>query len=121
MLKDSLFKITSFNDMEGTINAIVEINTGSDIFNGHFPDHPVLPGACMLQIVKEVLEEAVGVSIWLKKAHNLKFLSLVDPRQNSILQLQISYVVEELNIKTTASLIAGEAVCFKFQGVFIKG
>ena len=120
MLKDSLFKITSFNDMGGSISAILEMDMGNDIFKGHFPGQPVLPGACMMQIVKEVLEEAVEVSIVLKKANNLKFLTVIDPRQNSVLELHISYVFEEPDIKTTANLIAGEAICFKFQGVFVK-
>jgi 3-hydroxyacyl-[acyl-carrier-protein] dehydratase len=118
MLRDSLYKIISSDHRLNEINAVLEFNAADEIFNGHFPDHPVLPGACMLQIIKEVLEETLHISVRLKKADNVKFLTLIDPQINNWLQLEINYTLEEFGYRVTAALATDEVVCFKLQGLF---
>jgi 3-hydroxyacyl-[acyl-carrier-protein] dehydratase len=120
MLKDSLFKITLSDHQEGIINATLDLNENNEIFIGHFPGEPVLPGACMLQMVKEVLESTLSMSLRLKKADQIKFLGLIDPGINSILQLNITYrSADKNNIDVTAILTAQKDICFKFRGSFI--
>jgi 3-hydroxyacyl-[acyl-carrier-protein] dehydratase len=120
MLKDSLYKIISIDHSAIEINAALEIDAQNEIFKGHFPEHPTLPGACMLQMVKQVLEDTLEISLKLQKGDNLKFLSLVDPEQNNLLLLQINYTIDDSFIKVNASLDSKEVVCFKFQGTFVK-
>jgi 3-hydroxyacyl-[acyl-carrier-protein] dehydratase len=118
---DALFKITKLEHNGNVITATLDINKDCDIFKGHFPGHPVVPGACMLQIVKEVLEVALDASLRLKKAEHLKFICMIDPGNTTVVALDIAYkVVEERGIKITAKLTTGETVNFKFQGTFIK-
>ena len=121
MLKDALYKIVSLDHREGAIEAVLEINKDNEIFTGHFPGHPVLPGACMLQMVKELLETALNTKIRLKKADQMKFLRMIDPTINNVVSLVISYeFIDKGNINITAKLTDKEAVCFKFQGVFTR-
>jgi len=120
MLKNELYKINSIAHNEGTIEASLQINKNNEIFKGHFPGHPVLSGACMLQIVKEVLEGSLDKSVQLKKADYIKFLLIVDPARNNILQIKLIYkITDNNNILVTASLVAEKDICFKFHGLFI--
>jgi 3-hydroxyacyl-[acyl-carrier-protein] dehydratase len=119
MLKEPLFKILSLHHGEDTINVTLEIDQHHIIFEGHFPDQPVVPGASMLQLVKEVLEKALGAPLRLKKADNIKFLSLIEPGTNQQLQLHINYQVVESDIKINANLTAGDVICMKLRGIFI--
>jgi len=121
MLKGSLYKILSLEHRDNTIKAVIEIDKNSDIFSGHFPGQPVLPGACMLQIVKEILETALNKTLHLKKAGQIKFLGIVDPVVACTLKLELSYVVESSEMKVTANMVSLEIVCFKFKGVFVAG
>ena len=119
---DALFKISKLEHGDGVINAMLDINKDCEIFKGHFPGHPVVPGACMLQIMKDVLEEALEAAVRLKKADYLKFVSMIDPGITLSVQLDITYkIVEEGDISVVAKLMSGEVVCFKFQGRFVKG
>ena len=118
MLRDSLFKILSLDQHEHTTNAVLELNAANDIFKGHFPGQPVLPGACMLQMLKEILETGIGQSLVLKKAASMKFISMVDPAVNNTLRLNINYSSADDELKVTASMLLGDVVCFKFQGLF---
>ena len=120
MLKNELYKINSIAHNEGLIEASLEINKNNELFKGHFPGHPVLPGACMLQIVKEVLEDSLNKSVKLKKADYIKFLLVVDPASSNILQIKLIYkMTDKNNITVTASLAAEKDICFKFHGLFI--
>jgi 3-hydroxyacyl-[acyl-carrier-protein] dehydratase len=119
MLKDSLYQILATDHCDNTIHAVIEIDEHNEIFNGHFPDHPVLPGACMVQMVKEVFEFETGNAYRLQKADNLKFLTLIDPQKGEMLHLEMNYVTDDAGTRLTATLTAGEDIAFKFQGKFI--
>ena len=90
MLKDSLYKIITLNQVDGTIEAVLEIDKANKIFEGHFPGQPILPGACMLQMVKEILEFALNLNIRLKKAGQMKFIAMIDPTKVACPGLQDS-------------------------------
>ncbi len=122
MLKDSLFKILVSGHTENNITATLEIHKNNKIFSGHFPGQPVLPGACMLQIIKEVAENTLDKSLRLKKADSIKFLAVIDPGINNILQLTLSYrLTDHQTIYITAGLSigTGSVICLKFKGSFI--
>jgi len=119
---NDLFGVQQIVHEDGHIDATLSINKNSGILKGHFPNHPVVPGACMLQIVKEVLESALQSSIRLKKATNLKFMSMIDPANTPTVQLDINYkFAEDSTISTNAKLSTTETTYFKFQGSFIVG
>ena len=119
--RDQLFQISKSEHHDGLISASLDINKYCNILNGHFPGQPVIPGACMLQIVKEVLENVLTTSFRLEKAEHLKFIVMIDPLNIHFITLDISYKqVNEDALNVTAKLIAGEVICFKFQGTFIK-
>jgi len=116
-----LFSIIQITHGEGSVLSALSINPASNILNGHFPGHPVVPGACMLQIVKEVLESALACSFLLKKADHLKFMSLIEPENNREAQLEIVYrEAAEGDVNVNAKLSVGETVCFKLQGSFLR-
>ena len=113
-----VFKILSANHTGNSIVALLEVDAESDIFNGHFPEQPVVPGACMLQTVKEILEDALKTSIRLLRADNIKFLNMITPDSTG-LTLRVNYQLPDNEIKVMAEL-AGEAIVFmKLQASFI--
>jgi|SRR6185437_2695309 len=120
MLKNKLFNITFSDHQEYTIHATLELDKNNEIFKGHFPGHPVLPGVCMLQMIKEVLEKTLTKDLMLTKADQIKFLRLIDPELDSSLQVAITYTTVEYNeIKVNASIIALNEICFKCKGIFL--
>ncbi|MDB5016892.1 MAG: FabA-like domain protein [Mucilaginibacter sp.] len=120
MFKDSLYKITSQDHHDGVIDAVLEINKEDKIFTGHFPGHPVLPGASMLQIIKEVLEDTLKASFRLKKADQIKFLAISDPSVNNLLKLKLAYsITDDINLDVIANFSQSD-ICCKFKGSFVR-
>ncbi|AMR34263.1 hypothetical protein A0256_23825 [Mucilaginibacter sp. PAMC 26640] len=100
------------------MTATIELNPAHPIFNGHFPGQPVLPGVCMLQIIKELLEVSLGKPTRMRKASELKFLSLISPEETDVLQAQIITTLADGLISLDAKLHNNETVLFKFKGMF---
>jgi 3-hydroxyacyl-[acyl-carrier-protein] dehydratase len=118
-LTTDIFQVISIEPSDGKIIAKIAVNPQSEIFKGHFPNQPVVPGACMLQLVKDVLEDGLKKQLQLIKAEQLKFIAMLVPGDEQDLILDIAYkILEDGNIKTTAKLTTGDLVCFKFQGSF---
>ena len=115
---NDLFSIKNIAHENGIILAVLNINPNSEILKGHFPGHHVIPGACMLQALKEVLESALKTSMILRKADSLKFMRMIDPENTETVLLDIVYKLDEDAISITAKLSTDEMMCFKFQGIF---
>lgn len=118
MLKDHFYHILNLTHADNAVMASLQLNVEHPIFSGHFPGQPVVPGACMLQMVKEILAEALPGNHQLKKATNLKFIAPVDPNMVDEQELKLTYKPTEEGLQVCASLLANGVVSFKMQGVF---
>lgn len=87
------------------------------IFQGHFPDQPVVPGVCMMQTIQELLNGATGKKLLVKKVANMKFLNMIDPRQTPQVTVEITYTETEEGCKVNAVIKHETIVFLKFQGL----
>ena len=119
MLQGDFFNIQKLEKADDEIKADLVINAGHKIFEGHFPGHPVVPGVCMMEMVKEIMEEVIGKKTNLVSAAEMKFLAIINPEENTDIQAALKYQIEESgNIAVSASLFKNERTYFKFKGVF---
>lgn len=119
MLLNDFFHINDLQAEGLDVKASITINAAHKIFEGHFPGHPVVPGVCMMQMLKEILEEVTQKKINLIKAHDMKFLALIDPGQNNNIQASLRYVIEtDGTMILHATLFKDELTHFKFKGQF---
>lgn len=84
-----LYKLTTFQHDTATVLAAIQLEASHDIFRGHFPGQPILPGVCMLQISQELLEKATGYKLLMSRTGQVKFLQPVDPSLKADLRISI--------------------------------
>lgn len=117
MLLNDFFTINETESSASEIWAELVINADHKIFDGHFPNQPVVPGVCMMQMIKEIVEQVLGKATNLVQAAEMKFMAVINPQENNLVQATIKYTTDEsgaLNI--VASLFKDELVHFKFKG-----
>ena len=120
MLLNDFFTINDKVTSETEIWAALTINANHKIFEGHFPNQPVVPGVCMMQMVKEIVEQILGKETNLVKATDMKFLAVINPQVNNLIHTSIKYSPgENGKINITASLFKDELIHFKFKGEFV--
>lgn len=113
ILKDKFYIISEIKELEaGKIQASINIDEKHEIFNGHFPGMPVVPGVCMLTIIKEILSFQLKRDFILRSAGNLKFLSILNPKENPEVEVNINFENKEGNIFIPEATILSGAITF---------
>jgi 3-hydroxyacyl-[acyl-carrier-protein] dehydratase len=121
MLQESFFQFTTPQTDGNTSTTTITLNAGHQIFEGHFPGQPVVPGVCMMQMVKEVLENIVGTKTKLVKAGDMKFLAILNPQVNGAANMHVTYTTtDDGNLKVDALIQQETSTFFKFKGIFKK-
>jgi 3-hydroxyacyl-[acyl-carrier-protein] dehydratase len=119
MLHGFFFTIRSIQKDETAAKLVIELNASHEIFKGHFPGRPIVPGACLLQMVKEMMEIILGCNLQLIRANQLKFLSPVDPVKQNILHAELTHTIDEKNGLIVSAIIWNDTVvCFKCSAIF---
>lgn len=120
MLIEGLYTIKDYQWDDGEVTAVIELNKDHDVFKGHFPGNPVMPGVCMLQIIKELTERAVDTKLFLKVASNIKFMAIINPNKNPILSVQIMITQDEETVKIRNTSSFEDTLALKLSATFNK-
>lgn len=118
MLIEGLYTVNATEITPEGILVQIHLNKEHAIFKGHFPGNPVMPGVCMIQIIKELTETATGKNLFLAVSSNIKFMAIINPEKNATLQLAIAISEEndEVKVKNTTSF--EETVALKLSATF---
>lgn len=118
-LLNDFYTILDSNSTETGISVLVKIDKEHSIFDGHFPNHPVTPGVCTMQIIKELSENHLEKNLLLKTARNVKFMAIINPEENEEVRFDLSFEpVEEGEISIKAMVLMDENPALKFGGNF---
>src|SRR5690606_24690619 len=119
-LLHDFYSIKSFSAEDQKVSASIVINKDHPVFRGQFPNRPVTPGVCMMQIIKELAEKWSASTLVLKKARNVKFMAIINPEEQPNILVTLDVEEEEgmLSVKSTTSF--EDTVALKFSGVFQK-
>ncbi|WP_405573542.1 3-hydroxyacyl-ACP dehydratase [Winogradskyella sp. Asnod2-B02-A] len=96
---EGLYKLDDLTVQDASVTAKITINKDHIVFQGHFPDNPVMPGVCMMQIIKEITEKIVEKQLFMQSASNIKFMALINPFINPELELQLNIIETEEGYK----------------------
>ncbi len=122
MLLKDFYKIVSLEKKDGNKHeAVLLINEKHDVFNGHFPGNPIMPGVCMMQIIKELTEQITKQPLMLQTLTNVKFMALINPDVTPELKLDLDVTeTEEGIIKVKNITTFHETVALKLSSTYKK-
>ena len=120
MLLKDFYKVVSLEKIDSQKHlAIILINENHDVFKGHFPGNPIMPGVCMMQIIKELTEQITKKSILLQSLTNVKFMALINPFITPELRLELDIsTTEDCLIKVKNTSYFNETVALKLSSVY---
>jgi 3-hydroxyacyl-[acyl-carrier-protein] dehydratase len=118
VLKDFYQLKSIIEKEENNFEVFVKLNKSHDIFKGHFPNNPITPGVCMLQIVKNISEEIYNKPLLFHNSNSIKFLAIINPEINPELKLILGYkIIEEslIEVVCTVFIEDKQALSLKVQ------
>jgi 3-hydroxyacyl-[acyl-carrier-protein] dehydratase len=116
MLKDDFYSCQQMAGGDSEISCKLVFNGDHAIFAGHFPGNPVVPGVCMMEIVKELIQEQVGQKLIMRTTGNVKFLQIIKPDVQPT--IVISWKEKDGRYVAKAIIDMDKAPMFKFDGAF---
>ena len=91
MLLDNFYTILSSESSDSTIWTIqVKLNPGI-LFIRTFPGHPVVPGVCLLQLIKECVEDIRQQKLQVTQVSSCKFLSAINPIETPHISVALTF------------------------------
>lgn len=122
ILKNSLYYIKS----QDSLNSIftIELNPDCLIYKAHFPELPITPGVCIIQVAMELFSELCGTALELESVSNAKFLAVINPKETKKLTYSFNKVtVSEDSSQYKVSVVVADekttytklSLCFRKQ------
>lgn len=84
LLKNRFYTVESTNTEGNAHKVVVKIDPQHPIFDGHFPQQPVVPGVCIIQMLKECFSDLLGKSIRYTSIPSCKFISSIIPSDDPV-------------------------------------
>lgn len=95
----------------------IALNAACEVYKGHFPEMPVSPGVCNIQMVKECVEEVVGKPLILNYIQQCRLTTLVTPQQHPTVEVRVWLVAPiDGGVKIRTTIGKGELVYLELKG-----
>ena len=105
-LRNNLYTVAG-SDGAGRFD--LALNPECFIYKAHFPGEPITPGVCIVATAVELLEDFLGGrSLEIARVKNVKFLSVVSPKQSLDVTFQIKKI-EEAGGEVSAQFVVTSA------------
>ena len=89
-LKDNFFNMKEVCQTAAGADYTLVLEPNHPIYKAHFPETPITPGVCIIQIIKELSMEMLHCNLFLKKLNNVKFINVINPLENKEVNFSIS-------------------------------
>jgi len=125
MLMGKLYKVNAIDllPQEGErtngkkYSIYVSLESTHDIFKGHFPGNPILPGVCQVEMVREIASEILGSNLLLSEASHVKYINMINPLKDPVLRLNLELTAlgqDESGV--SAEVFSAECIFMKMKG-----
>ena len=111
-LLDTLFVMQTMEETEDGFTASLLCNPSHPILQAHFPNNPIVPGACLLWTAGAVLQQKIGRTVCLKSSKNIKYLNILVPVEGKTIYFKYSHLVETETECKTQLVIADDTVVY---------
>ncbi len=125
-----IFKMSLYTDIKNSeisvikknsqkIHAVFQFKKELDLFKGHFPENPILPGIFQIEMVKYALEKSFDNSLNIKSVKKTKFSNLIHAEESITLDITINHEENSL-FNAKAILRVGDTIAGKINLVLTE-
>ena len=119
MLRNSFYQIKDEQFSDNILKAVLDIEPDHYVFNGHFPEQPIVPGVFQIQLIKELLSHVTKATLQLDTSKEIKFLRPISPEVFKGLEVIITIKEQtEEQISFSSQIKNSKAVFLKYRGIY---
>ena len=91
ILIDNFFTIIKEDVNEGKAEYRIHLNANHFIYSAHFPNNPITPGVCLIQMAVELFGLLKRTSFGIKTLKNVKFTAPINPLEFQEVDFQLEF------------------------------
>ncbi len=118
MIPEGFCDIRQQKTDENRILAHIRWNPTHEVFLGHFPGQPVVPGVLQMAVANQVLRNELQKPVFLKSTGQIKFSAMIDPNIFPECLMEISYNPVEDAYNVAVSIRSGDTVFLKMNAIY---
>jgi len=107
LVKDFYQIVSKHTQDDGSVVYDVKLNAQHDVYKGHFPERPITPGVCNIQMIKELAEDVQGRLLTLVEIERCRLTSMVTPDGSPDLCVKIQTSSDDKS-KISATIFYGD-------------
>lgn len=122
-LLNSFYTIKSRDITDSSIRYEIQLDASHYIYSAHFPDYPITPGVCIIQVGKELLEDYLEKKFIIQAVKNVKFLNVISPLEIPLVTYtfdKISFNDDDRTCKVLIQVSSGEILLAKLSFTCIQ-
>ena len=117
----TLYQITNLIASDGAFTAEITFNPAHQVFAGHFPGKPIVPGVVLVEISAAITSLVTSKELAVKEASVIKFLQVIEPLLNTVVKVEGTIFEEtEGHFKADLSFTDGQVTFAKLRGIRLK-
>lgn len=119
ILKNNLYRVITENKDDKSYS--LELIPDCMIYRAHFPEQPITPGVCIIQIASELLTDLYSLTFELSSVANAKFLAVINPQDTPKLTYTFKKIVfddERQSLKVSVIVSNNDTVFTKLSLVY---
>lgn len=119
ILKNNLYRISHENKDDKSYR--LDLIPDCMIYRAHFPEQPITPGVCIVQMASELLSELYSLTFELSSVSNAKYLAVINPQYTPELTYTFKKVVfddEKTSVKVSVVVSHNDTVFTKLSLVY---
>ncbi|MDR3339439.1 MAG: 3-hydroxylacyl-ACP dehydratase [Candidatus Symbiothrix sp.] len=120
MLLTNFFQLKWVEKSDNAVIFTVLINPLHEVFKGHFPQQPVVPGVFTLQMIKECTEIFLDRKWRYGELSNCKFSRPILPEHDEEIKIRCEYTMENDTLQLKAKVASGEFDCLSLKATLFE-
>ncbi len=116
MLKDDFFLILNYTGIDDS-NADFTISLNQDhiIYQAHFPNNPITPGVCIIQIAQELFSFFKQTDFGIKKLKSVKFTHPIVPTVHNVVNFKMGWQENDATFQVKVIVYTGDIIFSKIN------
>ncbi len=104
MNTDGFYTIEEFKLENNKLDVLVALNKSHWVFDVHFPNNPIFPGAMNIQVLQELLSKVFDKKYVVGKILNTRFYIPIIPTKNNVVRYDIEFEKKEYELSVQCSV-----------------
>ena len=116
-LLNNLFRIVSTQSLDNEYRCEVAFDSEHYLYRAHFPNNPVTPGACLIQMAAEILEIEHNMQLTLTHVVNIKFKEPIGPHDQPHYIFSKTAIEDDI-LKTSVRILCRDQLSVKMTLIY---